>query len=84
MGQVASESVMGIIENLTNVELITTYYKFNLLKDMDDNKFVDCAIAANADFIISHDKDFKVLQQIDFPKVKIIDTIRFQEILKKS
>lgn len=50
MGSIASESVLGIIENLPGTELITTYYRFNLLADEDDNKFVDCAIASNADF----------------------------------
>ena len=78
-----SESVLGVIENLPNIELITTYYQFRLLKDEDDDKFVDCAIAANAEFIVSHDKDFKVLSQIDFPKVVVIDTDQFQENLKK-
>jgi len=77
MGHIASESILGVIENLPNVELITTYYKFGLLADEDDNKFVDCAIASNADFIISHDRDFDVLQRIDFPKVTVLDTGQF-------
>ncbi|MEM7655984.1 MAG: PIN domain-containing protein [Bacteroidota bacterium] len=29
------------------------------MTDEDDNKFVDCAITSNADFLVSHDKDFK-------------------------
>jgi len=37
------------------------------LKDEDDNKFVDCAIAANAGYLITHDKDFNILKQTDFP-----------------
>ena len=74
MGVLASESVLGVIENLPNVELITTYYKFHLLKDEDDNKFVDCAIAANAHFIVSHDKDFKLLKPNEFPFIQVIDT----------
>lgn len=81
MGSGASEDALGLIENLTNLEHITTYYKFRLLKDEDDDKFVDCAIAANASFIVSHDSDFKILKQIDFPKVKVIDTIAFKEEL---
>jgi putative PIN family toxin of toxin-antitoxin system len=77
MGSIVSESVLGVIENLENVEFITSYFQFHLLADEDDDKFVDCAIAANADFIVSHDKDFKVLQNIDFPKVSVIDTEEF-------
>ncbi len=70
---------MGVIENLKNIEYITTLYRFRLLKDEDDDKFVDCAIAANANYIVSHDKDFNVLKNIDFPKVKVVSTSEFKE-----
>ena len=53
------------------------YHWFLIASDADDNKFVDCAIAANADFIVTHDKDFKILEKIEFPKVKVIDTEAF-------
>ncbi len=78
MGVLASESTLGVLENLPNIELITTYYKFHLLKDEDDNKFVDCAIASNAKFIVSHDKDFKPLAKIKFPLVSVIDVDTFK------
>lgn len=81
MGRDVSESVLGMIENLSNTTFITNYYRFQLLNDEDDDKFVDCAIAANADFIVSHDKDFNVLKSINFPSVKVIDTGVFWEIL---
>jgi putative PIN family toxin of toxin-antitoxin system len=81
MGFTVSESVLGVLENLTNIELITTYYKFHLLKDEDDKKFVDCAIAANASFIVSHDKDFKVLNPEEFPFMSVINTDIFKLVL---
>ena len=81
MGKLASESALGVLENLSNIEFITSYYKFNLLQDSDDNKFVDCAIASNANYIVSHDKDFNILKQISFPKVNLINTIEFKKIL---
>ena len=84
MGKATSSSVMGVLENLSNVEYITTYYRFRLLKDDDDDKFVDCAIASNASYIVSHDKDFKVLQEITFPVVKVIDTEAFKKDLTGS
>jgi len=68
MGAKASEDALGLIGNLTNIEYITTYYKFQLLKDEDDDKFVDCAIAANASYIVSHDSDFKILEKLTFLK----------------
>lgn len=82
MGAPAAENALGLIENLPNVKLITTYYQFHLLGDQDDNKFVDCAIAAGADFIITHDKDFKSLEKIAFPKIEVINTIQLKALLQ--
>jgi uncharacterized protein len=85
MGNTASESILGVLENLQNVNFINSYYKFELIKkDNDDNKFVDCAIAANADFIITEDKDFKVLRSIPFPRVDILNIKEFGSIMKDS
>lgn len=81
MGIEASESVMGVIENSINTNFVTTYYKFHLLRDADDDKFVDCAIAANADFIVSHDSDFNILTNIDFPRVRVINTDAFKDFI---
>jgi len=85
MGSEVSESVLGTLENLFNVYLITSYYKFDLIKkDTDDNKFVDCAIASNANFIVSEDKDFSVLKKIEFPKVQVLSIKEFEKRLKKD
>ncbi|MCH6233344.1 putative toxin-antitoxin system toxin component, PIN family [Cognataquiflexum rubidum] len=85
MGTTASESILGVLENLQNVNFINSYYKFELIKkDFDDNKFVDCAIAANADFIVTEDKDFKILRSIPFPRVDILNIKEFEILLKDS
>lgn len=50
------------------------FYKWQLVKaDQDDDKFVDCAIASNAKYIVTHDKHFSVLKDTPFPKVLIIN-----------
>ncbi len=68
-----------------NVEKITISYKFNLIKnDPDDNKFVDCGLAGNVDFIITNDKDYNVLHEIDFPKINIISLEDFGEYLNNK
>lgn len=79
-------TILQIIENAPNVELITRYYHWNLISaDADDNKFVDCAIAANAKFLVTHDKHFKVLSKVEFPKIIVIDTEKFKvELITKS
>lgn len=58
------------------------HFRFNLIQeDPDDNKFVDCAIAANASFIVSQDHHFDVLHAIDFPKVELIGIDEFVSLL---
>ena len=48
-------------------------FRFELIrKDPDDNKFVDCAIIAGADFIVSEDAHFKILATIPYPRVRVI------------
>ena len=75
-------SVMKAIENSFDFIQIQKYFFWNLITvDPDDNKFVDCAVAANADFICTEDKHFKVLKKIPFPPVKVISADDFVEIL---
>ena len=68
-----AKDVIGLIINNPYTRFITPYYQFNLItSDLDDNKFVDCAISANAKYIVTEDHHFDVLKQCDFPKVDII------------
>lgn len=61
-----------------NTKLITPFYNWNLITaDPDDNKFVDCAIAANAKFIVTEDHHFNVLKEIQFPSVEVINIDEF-------
>lgn len=74
---------LDVLDILPNLLHINKYYFWRLITvDPDDNKFVDCAIAANADFIVSDDKHFNVLKEIEFPKVKVISKGEFLELLK--
>ena len=57
-------------------------YRFNLITvDPDDNKFVDCAIVANADYIVTSDHHYDALQHTNFPKVHIIHPEQFIKLL---
>lgn len=83
--QFLATNTLEVIENAVNSVLITRYFAFELIKnDPDDNKFVDCAIASNADFIVTNDGHFNVLKEIPFPQVNIISIDDFMEILKAS
>jgi putative PIN family toxin of toxin-antitoxin system len=77
----AANVVKGILE-APNTLQIYKYYYWNLITvDPDDNKFVDCAIAGAADFIVTEDRHFRVLKKIAFPKVQIISAKDFIELL---
>jgi uncharacterized protein len=64
---------------LPNVQQTTVYYKWNLIQaDSDDNKFVDCAITAGADYIVTQNKHFNILKTVDFPPVTIANIHQFK------
>jgi putative PIN family toxin of toxin-antitoxin system len=65
-----------------NIVQIIRYFEWNIIeKDPDDNKFFDCAVAANADYIVSEDKHFNILKHFPFPSVNAIKTADFKRIL---
>jgi putative PIN family toxin of toxin-antitoxin system len=50
-------------------------FQFRIITaDPDDNKFVDCAIAAQADFIVTDDQHFSVLKHSGYaPRVVTLE-----------
>ena len=79
---VARYVVYTIMER-NNVRQIDPSYKWNLITaDPDDNKFVDCAIAANAKFLVTEDHHFNVLKEIPFPSVPVVSIDEFLGELK--
>jgi len=74
--------VIEAILNAPNAKPVTVYYKWLLiLADLDDNKFVDCALNAGTNFIVTNDKHFNILKEIDFPYIKVIDIETFKKII---
>lgn len=45
-------------------------------------KFVDCAISANADYIVTEDSHFNRLKQITFPRLMVLTLDEFNESLQ--
>lgn len=71
-------NVVEAIANLSTTTFQNTYVHFELLPaDSDDNKFVDCAVASDAEYIVTNDKHFNPLKQIPWPKVEIIKIAEF-------
>ncbi len=79
-----AKTVIDTLLECRHTELITPYYRFHLIaSDPDDNKFVDCAIAANARFVVTNDRHFDVLRQIEFPVVNVISLRDFLQLLRQ-
>ena len=73
---------MELLSESKNVIKTIPYYKWNLIPaDPDDNKFVDCAVNARADYIVTNDKHFNVLKKVNFPFVQVIDIDTFMQIV---
>lgn len=81
----AADDALEILASLRNLQTINKYYFWQLIeKDPDDNKFVDCYVAANADYLVSDDRHFRVLKDVPFPKVNVIGKDEFLEVLLKN
>lgn len=80
---VVARNVLDAITDLPNLDFVTKYIFWQLIQqDPDDNKFVDCAVACNAKYLVSEDKHFKILESIPFPKVEVIGVEAFKLSLK--
>jgi putative PIN family toxin of toxin-antitoxin system len=78
----AAKNIIRALLLLPNVLKVDIYYNWNMISfDPDDNKFVDCAVVANADLLITHDKHFSILKNIEFPKVSVVDTEMLKSII---
>ena len=68
------------LKELPNVHFVQVYYRWQLLKDADDNKFIDCYVAANAGYLLTHDAGFKTLKTIPFPVIRVITLDEFKAL----
>ncbi len=73
-----AQNLAELLVKLQNVEKAEVYFRWQLIEaDPDDNKFVDCAISASVAWLVTNDKHFSVLKQVDFPAVPLIDAEGF-------
>ena len=82
---IVAQNVINLLLKSRNVELITPSFKFRLIEaDHDDDKFVDCAFAANATYIVSDDSHFDVLKTIEFPQLLVLKLKEFLGLLQSE
>jgi uncharacterized protein len=67
-------------QHLYSTQSIDVSAKIDFPRDRKDAKFLECAIAANADFLITGDRDFTEVQGLG--NTLIISAATFAEIIK--
>ena len=77
-----ADNVLALLLGPVDARRQNIYFRFNLIvTDPDDNKFVDCAIAGQADYLITNDAHFKHLAQVNFPTVRVLSAQEFLAVL---
>ncbi len=68
-----ADRILEILLTASNTSQQEAYYKWQLIEaDPDDNKSADVAIAANADYLVTNDRHFQPLLQLEFPRVPVV------------
>ena len=81
---IIANTVLKELIETPNVERVNPSFRFNLITaDPDDNKFVDCAVASGATYIVRNDHHFQELKLYKFPQVDVRSLIDFLEIVRK-
>ena len=77
-----AEAIIKTLINKPNFIRVYPTWRFGyIVADPDDNKFVDCAICGRAELLVSNDKHFNVLKDIEFPHVRVLRIQDFVQIL---
>lgn len=75
VGSLVANNIINAILASSNTIFINPQKRYQLIKsDPDDNKFVDCAISANAKYIVSQDHHYDVIRfnsEFDFTAIDI-------------
>ena len=80
-----ARNVVRTIVRLHTTIFQQVYFRFGLIEaDPDDNKFVDCAVAVDAEFIVTNDAHFNILKQIEWPRLTVINIKEFTRQLDNT
>lgn len=73
-----AENVVLLILNKKNTLFVDPHFRMGLITaDPDDNKFVNCAFAAGADYLVSEDSHFEVLRTTPFLQLNLVTLDEF-------
>ncbi len=83
--EIVANNIAEALLNLRNVIQKEAHFKWRLIeKDYDDNKYVDCAVIGNVDYLVTNDRHFNVLKDIPFPPLVVKSCEEFLAILEEK
>lgn len=74
--------VQAILEVLEDAEVVEPAVRLHVCRDPSDDKFLECAVAGRAGYIVTEDRGLLDLQ--DFQGIKILDGRNFSELLRRG
>ena len=81
---VVAENIANFLLRSPDVEKVDIYFNWSIITaDVDDNKFVDCALNGRADYLATDDKHYNLLKGMGFPLVNVIRTKDFLDSVTK-
>jgi len=79
-----SEASLDYLLLLPNVILKNPTFLWQLIEnDKDDNKFVDCYIVSQSDYIVSNDRHIHQIKDNAFPQIAVLRYDEFEAAFKK-
>ncbi|MDP2749234.1 MAG: putative toxin-antitoxin system toxin component, PIN family [Nanoarchaeota archaeon] len=76
----SGSSAEQLIEKIVRIsESIVPDIEEEICRDKKDNKFIECALAANSDYIVSGDED--LLSMKEFRNIKIVKTSQILKLI---
>ncbi len=77
---IAKTSPEQILEKILSLsELVVPTIHITVCRDIKDNKFLECAETANADYIVSGDEDLLTLKE--YNNIKILKTLEMLKLI---
>lgn len=80
-----AENVLKLLLELPKLVPTEIFFNWNLISnDPDDNKFVDCYVAANADYLVTNDRHYRGLQRVGFPPITCVTLDEFRNLISPT
>ncbi|WP_247233059.1 putative toxin-antitoxin system toxin component, PIN family [Telluribacter sp. SYSU D00476] len=75
-----TDTTLDFLLMLPNIHLFNPSYLWQLIEsDKDDNKFIDCFLASQSDYIVSNDRHIHQIKTIDFPPIQVLRYEEFEQ-----